>query len=241
MRGLIVAAGLGTRLRRGPKHLARLWGRPLSYYPASALARVAGEAPLMVVQSVYVEETRAALREAGVEVELAASFCPHCENGYSLLLGLAHARDEVVLSVADHVYHPRLVERLLEGCPRDAGVCVAGDRSPSLVDIDEATKIRVDGGTVTFSKSIGDYDYVDTGVFVVRDWRGLLERFGHRTDLTMNQLWSLYSRSGGRVEVVDVTGVPWADVDTEADLLGFLSGERRKLIEELLELNQRER
>jgi len=99
----------------------------------------------------------------------------------------------------------------------------------------------VDGGVVTFSKSLRDYDYIDTGVFLVRDWRGLLRLFGHRTDLTMNALWSLYSRAGGRVEVVDVTGAPWADVDTEADLMGFLSGERRKLIEELLELLQRER
>ena len=234
MKPLIVAAGMGTRLRRGPKHLVRLWGRPVSYYPASTLARLTRSTVTMVVQSVYVEETRAALRENGLEVELVASFCPHCENGYSLLLGLSRLRDEALLSVADHIYQPCLVEKLLEGCPRDAGVCVAGDRRPSLVDIDEATKIKVEAGRVTFSKKLDSYDYVDTGVFIVRDWKGLLELYGHRTDLTMNQLWSSYSSDGGTVQVVDVTGCLWADIDTEQDLMGFEAGERRSLIEELL-------
>ncbi len=235
MKPLIVAAGMGTRLRRGPKHLVRLWGRPISYYPASTLYRLTGAPVTMVVQSVYVEETRAALRESGVEVELVASFCPHCENGYSLLLGLSRLRDEALLSVADHVYQPCLARRLLEGCPEDAGVCVAGDRKPSLVDVDEATKVKLLGdGRVVFSKRLEDYDYIDTGVFLVRDWRGLLEAFGHRTDLTMNQLWTEYSSGGGIVRVVDVTGCRWADIDTEQDLVGFETGERRSLIEELL-------
>ena len=234
MKPLIVAAGMGTRLRRGPKHLVQLWGRPVSYYPAFILSMLAESTVTMVVQSIYIEETRAALHENGLEVELVASFCPHCENGYSLLLGLSRLRDEALLSVADHVYQPCLVEKLIEGCPGDADICVAGDREPRLVDIDEATKIRVERDRVVFSKQLDDYNYIDTGVFIVRDWRGLLERYGHRTDLTMNQLWSSYSSGGGIVRVVDVTGCLWADIDTEQDLMGFEAGVRRSLIEELL-------
>ncbi|AEM37918.1 hypothetical protein Pyrfu_0046 [Pyrolobus fumarii 1A] len=234
MKLLIVAAGMGTRLRRGPKHLARLWGRPLVHYPLSSVSAALGRVePTLVVQNAYVEETRAILRENGWDVNLVASFCPYCENGYSLLVGLSSVRSETLLSVADHIYHPCLVERLVAGCPEDAGVCVAGDRKPTLVDIDEATKIRVGPPTV-FSKKLEDYDYVDTGVFLVRDWRGMLAYFGHRTDLTMNELWTLYSQRGGRISVVDVTGCLWADVDTESDILGFESGERRSLLEELL-------
>ncbi len=233
MRVLVVAAGLGTRLRIGAKHLASLWGRPLVYYPLSVALRYASD-PLLVVQSFYVEETRRALRENGLDAEIRASFCPHCENGYSLLLGLKYAESEVLLSVSDHIYEPCIVERLVRGCPRHADVCVAGDRHPRLVDIEEATKIRIAGDRVVFSKNISVYDYVDTGVFVVRDWKGLLERYSHRSDLTMNTLWTTYSAEGGRVAVVDVTGCRWADVDTEQDFYAFLSGERRRLIEELL-------
>ena len=235
MRPLIVAAGMGTRLRRGPKHLVNVWGRPVSYYPASTLTRLLGAPVVMVVQSIYVEETRAALRENGIDVDLVPSFCPHCENGYSLLLGLSRTRSEVLLSVADHIYQPCLVEKLVEDCPESAGVCVAGDRRPQLVDIDEATKIRLESnGAATFSKLLEDYHFVDTGVFLVRDWSGLLGLYGHRTDITMNMLWSGYSRSGGVVKVVDVTGCLWADMDTEQDLMAFMSGARRSLIEELL-------
>ncbi len=235
MRVLAVAAGMGTRLRMGAKHLAMLWGRPLLYYPLRVATSIAGGEPLVVVQSFYVEETRAALRENGLDANVYASFCPHCENGYSLLLGLSYARSPVLLTVADHVYEPCLVERLVKGCPEEAGVCVAGDRSPSLVDIEEATKIRVEDNSIIFSKRLAEYDYVDTGVFLIRDWEGLLRRFGHRVDLTMNDLWSEYSAAGGRVEVVDVTGCRWADVDTEQDFYAFLSGPRRSLIEELLD------
>ncbi len=234
MKLLIVAAGFGTRLRRGAKHLVSLWGRPLIYYPLVTAGYFVDEEPLVVVQSVYLEETRARLRENGLNAELVASFCPHCENGYSLLLGLRRVDGPVLLSVADHIYEPCLVKKLLDHCPQDAGVCVAGDRSPRLVDIEEATKIRVRGSSVAFSKKISDFDYVDTGVFIVRDTRGIIERFGERTDLTMNMLWNEYSSQGGVISVVDVTGCRWGDIDTEADLLSFENGARRELLEEVI-------
>ncbi len=234
MRLLIVAAGFGTRLRKGAKHLVSVWGRPLIYYPLSIAGAFASKEPLVVVQSVYLEETRARLRENGLDVELVPSFCPHCENGYSLLLGLQRVSEPVLLSVADHIYEPCLVARLLSGCPSDAGVCVAGDKDPKLVDIEEATKVKISDGRVRFSKSLEDYDYVDTGVFIVRDVRGLVERFEGRRDLTMNMLWSEYSASGGVITVVDVTGCRWGDVDTEGDLASFESGGRRVLLEEIL-------
>ncbi len=233
MKAVVVAAGFGTRLRMGPKHLVRLWGRPLSYYPLRAVTRHAREYAI-VVQSVYVEETRVVLHENGFNPVIVANFNPHSENGFSLWLGLEWAgQGPVIVSVADHVYEPRLVDMLVEGC--DASICVAGDRNPRLIDIDEATKIEARGGNaLRFSKRLEKFDYIDTGVFLVNDVGVVRGVAAERPDVSMNTLWNMLIEQGVDFKVVDVTGVLWADVDTEADLYAFNTGVRRLLVERVL-------
>lgn len=124
--------------------------------------------------------------------------------------------------MSDHVLSRAIIERAVEGSHRSPErVIMCLDRSARGLDVAEGLKLVVDGALVILSgKDIPPIAGIDTGVSVFpANVYGLIEevimkrgRGASLADL-INRLGAL-----GLAEFVDVTGLPWVDVDTPGDL-----------------------
>ena len=244
--GVILAAGLGTRLQGvsggRPKFVVRLGDLPLIAYPIAVLRSIGVTRISVVVPQGWGGEARRLLEQYGVDHCVVENSSIERENGYSLALALRCVEnDSVIVSMCDHLYTPelprRVVERFEEGY---ASLVVGGDRAPLHVDVDEATKILADdkGFIMAIGKGLRGFTHVDTGVFamsrsVLRLANALAEGGGV---LRLSEVVEYVGRTGMGAAVADVTGVPWTEVDTERDYYEVLNGSRRVVLEEVLKI-----
>src|SRR5206468_3503209 len=90
-------------------------------------------------------------------------------NGLSVLAAAPRLEDEFLLLMSDHLFDPAIVAGLLAGRRSDAALTLAADYDPTnpLIDIDDATKLLVDGEKRirAIGKALTDYNAIDTGIF----------------------------------------------------------------------------
>jgi 1L-myo-inositol 1-phosphate cytidylyltransferase len=174
MDALILAAGMGTRLREVEpcKPLTRLHGFSLLEIAVQQLA-LAGARRVRVATGYHAEQVEAALpelaRRAGVAVEARRVPDFRLPNGHSVLAGAAGFAGDFLLVMADHVLSYAIL-RDLAACPLDGmGAVLAVDRriTSPLIDPDDATWVAVDeaGRIDRIGKALRQYDAVDCGAF----------------------------------------------------------------------------
>ena len=235
---VILAAGSGIRFRRAAsphKLLVSLAGYRLVEYPARSIVSAGLRRVVVVTSSHLLEPLSEVLGRLPAEVEFAVNDEVSKGNAYSLAVGLRRCRGRrALVSMADHVYLPGAVERLLQGY-RGSTIAIGADRGPLYADPSEATLVEVDrvGRVVRVGKGLSSWDYVDVGLHVVS--RGVVEYFGTCGEPT--ELAKLYECVAGRtgdVVVVDLTGEPWVDVDTWEDYAKLTEGPLRRLALEVV-------
>ena len=237
---VVLASGEGSRLSkvvgRYGKPLADLFGFPLIAYPLSSLA-AAGINEFVIVASMYNEEPiRERVAELGFrENTIVIVNRRPGEAGASLIKALEEVGEsDFVLSMCDHIYTREHVERVL-AC--NETVCVAGDKTPRFVEVEEATKIEtVDELAKMFSKELSAYSYIDTGVFYIsKNAKDPIFDVAVCPEcMSLSDIWNQLISRGYRVRVIDVTGLPWFEVDDEVDYYRSLHGGRRKVVELML-------
>ena len=226
LKALIVAAGLGTRLRgiAPSKPLAAVNGKPLIQSVIETAAQ-AGVTAFVVVTGYAAAPLEAYLdrfaKRSGLAIETVHNPEWTRPNGLSVVAADALLDDEFVLLMADHLFEPGLLSDLLGAERVSGGVTLAVDRrlDNPLVDLDDVTRVRTHpaGLILKIGKGIGPYDAFDTGVFLAT--KGLIE--GIRSDLAEGGQGSI---SGGMTRLAD-RGLArafdigerfWLDVDDAA-------------------------
>jgi choline kinase len=240
MMGIVLAAGLGSRLKGeiGVVKLSyKIAGLPLICYPIISLA-AGGVDRLLVVSRgsvLHVIGDQVSYCSPSSIVRVVESTRWWMGSGFTLVDGLGWVeRFPVVVSTGDHIYEPMLVEKLVSEC--DAPFCIAGDRSPRLVDISEATLIMADssGRVVRLGKGLAGWTYVDTGVHLVNF--GILYEECKGIPFELNDLKNCMARYD-LVKVVDVTGALWIDIDSVDDLRRLESRLGSMLLKKIIELD----
>jgi len=221
-RAVILAAGFGSRLRdtdNCPKPL-----RPVAHVPL--LVRVlrclaaSGIEQAAVVLGFQADQIRDALeRQQGLGLELHYLLNEQYakSNGVSVLAAREFIGSGCVLSMADHLYSPRVVDAVLS--PEfPEGSCVLGvDYDiPRCFDLDDATKVRVESQRIVeISKSLTQYNALDAGVF--RIGPSLIEALDSvyrvKNDCSLSDGVQALSKRG-EFFASDICGAPWIDVDT---------------------------
>lgn len=173
MNCLILAAGLGSRLRgiSDSKPLTPVGGIPLLEHVIRRAAQ-GGATRIVVVTGHQAERVEAFLAGLQARLDLPIGWERVADwtlpNGHSVLAGSKAFSGNYLLSMADHLFDPAIVERLLE--QQSEGVTLAVDHALSgpLLDIDDATKVEVaaDGRIVRIGKTLEKYNAIDTGVFL---------------------------------------------------------------------------
>jgi choline kinase len=220
MNCLILAAGLGSRLRgiSESKPLTRVAGVPLIEHVIRR-ATAGGATRFLVVTGHEAERVEAFLAELQFRLALPIGWERTADwtvaNGHSVLTGAEVLGGDYLLSMADHLFDPAIVARLIE---RD-GVTLAVDRKLSgpLLDIEDATKVEVatDGRIVRIGKALGRYNAIDTGLF--RATPALAEAI--RAGIAAGGGGSLSEgvqrlADAGLAATMDIGAARWIDVDS---------------------------
>ncbi|HZE37887.1 MAG TPA: phosphocholine cytidylyltransferase family protein [Stackebrandtia sp.] len=231
MRGVVLAAGQGQRLRpdtdRLPKTLLPVDGDTtiLDIALRNLVAAGAGEIAIVVgFASEAIERRHEDLkRRYGVDIRLIHNDRVDWNNAYSLW----NARDfyaEGALLVNGDTVHPGSVEKTLLAA-EDSGVLLATDAVKTLTD--EAMKVRVDSGGVVkrvtkqmpVDTAYGEYIGVSRlGADVTAALTEALERtWRNDPNLYYEDAFQLLADAGPHVHSVPIGTVEWVEVDDHAD------------------------
>ena len=212
MKAVILASGQGSRIG----------------YKTKALLKVAGRRVIdrtIILLKPHVEEFVFVVRADNDELEdylnrhwggkikytIVKNPVPERGNGYTFLLASqAVGNDNFILTMSDHVYSKEFIEKAvkLKG--------LIGDFKPKYVNVEEATKVKVENGRVkNIGKKLKDFDCLDTGFFVL-DSRAFdaARRVAERMEVV--ELSEVMKEL--KPEVSEVSGEFWMDVDTPEEL-----------------------
>ncbi len=220
---LILAAGLGSRLRpltKTPKPLTRVLGLTLAERVVCTLLD-AGVRRFVVTLGHEAETVRAHFsdigRRRGVTIDFIDAEGWERGNGASALAAKGGTGETpFFLVMIDHLFDPRIARALADDPPTPGEMCLAVDRDKhGIFDLDDVTRVKIDDGRIReIEKTLDGWDAGDTGVMLCTSglYEGL-ERAAARDKHGLSD--GLRELAGeGRARTVDVTGLPWLDVDT---------------------------
>jgi CDP-L-myo-inositol myo-inositolphosphotransferase len=236
-RALILAAGLGSRLypkTNTPKPLTRVLGLTLAERVVCTLLD-AGIRRFLVTLGHEAERVRAHFSDIARRRCVTIDFIEteHWErgNGASALAAKGHTGEApFFLVMIDHLFDPEIARALADDPPAPGEMRLAVDRDKDgIFDLDDVTRVKIDDGRIwAIEKTLDDWDAGDTGVMLCTS--GLFEGLERAAATNRHGLSDgLRKLAGeGRAKTVDVTGMPWLDVDTPEALR---EAERRLLRE----------
>jgi 1L-myo-inositol 1-phosphate cytidylyltransferase len=224
VKGLIIAAGRGSRLAARPqsKPLCPVGSRALIEWVILA-ARRAGIREFVVVTG-YARENlerhlKAFARESGVSISFVPNDEWEKENGLSVYKARGLLGGTFVLLMADHIIDAGILTRLVAEPLQPGELMLAVDfrvQGHPTADLHDVTKVLVKDGMISLiGKEIGTYNAFDTGVFLCTP--GIFHA------LEESQKRGDFSLSGGirvliesrKARVMDIGDAFWIDVDDE--------------------------
>ena len=212
MKAVILASGQGSRMGYRTKALIKLAGRRIIDRTIILLKPYISEFVFVVrADNDELEKYLEKHWKGEIKYRIVKNPVPERGNGYTFLLASqAVGNEKFVLTMSDHVYSKEFIQKAvkLRG--------LIGDFKPKYVDVNEATKVKVEGNRVKdIGKNLKEFDCLDTGFFVL-DGRAFeaARRVAERKEIV--ELSDVIREL--KPEVSDVSGEFWMDVDTPEDL-----------------------
>lgn len=215
MQAIVLAAGLGTRLRAAGavKPLVEVAGRSLLQHALDGLF-TAGATDVLVVTGHGAAEVAAAVaahdRADAVRLVHNADFA--APNGVSVLAARAHLRAPALLVMADHLVDPQLYARVARH-GGGAALALGVDRrlDHPWIDPADVTRVWTMGAHLqTIGKQLDPYNGYDTGVFLITD--ALMEALATMPAPGLSDgVRALAAR--GEAHAVETGDLGWIDVD----------------------------
>ena len=223
-KGVILAAGFGSRLQDGGttpvlKPLTRVDGVPLFERTIRSLV-LAGCDSAVVVLGFEAAAVRAAI-EAELQPPIPIQFVVNDQyqlaNGVSVLRARKQVGEEFVLTMADHVFGPEVMQVAASHRPPAGGATLLVDyKLDRIFDMDDATKVLERAGRIAdIGKQIAEFNCVDTGLFVCTAalMEALDDTFRERGDVSLSDGVGRLA-AAGRMHVADIGNGFWQDIDT---------------------------
>ena len=227
MKALIIAAGMGRRLKKlgDSKPLVKLLGLPLIERVIMNAVR-AGVDEFVVVVGYKGEQLKEALREIadrrGVKINVVDNPDWKKENGLSVLRAREHFKngEKFLLLMSDHIHEISILKKLLEFPLKDGEIALAVDRKINgnkYVDHEDATKVLVENGYILdIGKTIENYNAYDTGAFLCTPAIfDAIEKSEKQSDDTTLSGGVRVLAKERKALAVDIGDAFWIDVDDE--------------------------
>ncbi len=209
MKAVILCAGLGTRLGNVIKPLVKVGGREIIYRTLKLLQDNGINEFVVVVNPKNRKAIEDFLKKHNFKYNIVENPHPEKGNGYSFYLAKDFVDGKFVLVMGDHVYDEDFVKNALKG---KGLIC---DKKPLYVDLDEATKVLVEDGRIKkIGKDLKEWCCIDTGFFILtKDVFKYAEEIIEKDEIKLSDIMER-----AKVEVTEVSGLFWMDIDTKDDL-----------------------
>lgn len=217
MKALIVAAGLGSRLREvsPSKPLTPVVGIPLIARVIEA-ARAGGASGFVVVTGHEGARLRSYLADLDPSIVTVTTPDWTMPNGHSVLTGAdVIGPERHLLMMADHLCDPAIIAQMIAAPPAPLSLAVDRRLDNPLVDMDDVTRVHTHGDAImAIGKHLPDYDAFDCGIFAVDGrfhgaLRALIASGG--TGSISAGVEALVPTGGARA--IDIDNGWWLDVD----------------------------
>lgn len=221
MQTVIVAAGRGSRL------LASTDDRPKTLLPfgdgtilSAILAsfQAAGCTEFVLVTGYRGEQLArfAAAPPPGLHIAVVENREWERGNGLSVYAARAAVGDApFLLSMSDHLVSPAALRAVLDAPPGPA-LLLVDPRVDEVIDLDDATKVWVEGGRITrIGKELDGYNAVDCGIFRLdrRFFPAMETALGRGREGISDAMRELIA-AGALAAVPLPAGAEWVDIDT---------------------------
>ena len=225
MKGIIIAAGYGSRLKpltaNTPKSLVEIDGKPIITYPIDALV-AAGISDISVVVGYRADMVINNIEKLYPSINFSYNKDYDGDNAISVFAARSFVGDDpFVLAMGDHLISSSLVTTLLSDSTINRTLCVDSESNNSS-QINDGTRVMADseGRIIGIGKDIKNWQSIDTGVFmmdpeVLENIEYLMNRKGKKVNIS--EVVQHMADKGRHFQICDVSGQFWADVDTEED------------------------
>jgi len=222
MKCLIIAAGKSSRLcRKGnTKPLIPLLGIPLIERVIRSAVQ-AGINDFYVVTGYDGDQVRHFLDGLARRCKIAITHVVNNDwekdNGVSVLKAREYLDEPFLLLMADHLFDPAILRDLIAQPPGMGEITLAVDSNTTnpLVDMDDVTRVKCENGRLLeIGKALPGFNGFDTGIFLcTQALFGALERsVAERSDTSLTGGVRCLA-AAGKVNVMDIGGRFWVDVD----------------------------
>ena len=225
MKCVILAAGKGSRLHtlKYNKPSIPILGVPLIERTIHS-AMEAGADDFYVVTGYREELIRIILKQLfdrdGIRITPIFNENWRKENGISLLRAKEYLHEPFLLLMADHLFDPAIVRKLLEFNLHDTEMVLAVDRNihnnPNI-NFEDVTKVLTNNGKIVdIGKDLTDFNGFDTGIFLCNpSIFSVLERSKKQFKDSRLSKGIQILASEGRANAIDINGNFWIDVDDQ--------------------------
>jgi len=224
---LILAAGAGSRIvghvAQPHKAMVEVAGKPILHHTCERLL-YSGVRDIVITINPTGEPLRT-MMQACDSIQDHLTFVVNEEwergNGTSVLAAAPSLRDRFILTMADHVFDPKIVASMCQQRVHRGQVALAIDRKlRDIHDMDDATKALLEGDRVrALGKQLEHFNAIDTGMFACSseliDSVRLAASPGGDVTLSAG-LQSIIE--AGQLGYADVGDAWWQDVDTPSAL-----------------------
>ncbi|MCD6559284.1 MAG: NTP transferase domain-containing protein [Palaeococcus sp.] len=210
MKAVILAAGFGRRMGEKPKGLLKVGGREIIYRNMKLMEENGVDEFIIVTNKKYEGNFKDLLKRSGFKGKVLVNEDPERGNGYSLHIAKEHVDGKFVLLMSDHIFSKEFLEAAIT---REGAII---DGNPEFVDIREATKVKVENGSVAdIGKGLEEWDGVDTGFFILDEniFRVAEELVTKKERVGMSDIVRK-----AKLKVSYISGLFWMDIDTPEDL-----------------------
>ena len=222
--GVILAAGLGTRLRQQSennnieKPLIKVDGLILLLHAIYSL-EIADCKKIIVVLGFEAEKIRNFIinHYSGQSVlNFVINEKYEKQNGLSVLCAWPRISGTFLLTMADHILDDQIMHSAKKIVPPEDGAVLCVDyKLETIFDMDDATKVFEENNSIkSIGKHLKHYNCIDTGVFICTD--GLMKAIDHvykeKGDASLSEGVQLLADQG-LMKVMDIKNAFWQDVD----------------------------
>ena len=224
-KGIILAAGLGSRLKDRTKHrpkaMIEVKGQPLIDYAISFLTPSVDE--IIVVGGYEFAQLSEHIGAMGrSDITLVEN--PDFREGSILTVekALPHLDGSFLLMNVDHIYPSHFIHTISSGLSGITGIC---DFDRELISDDMKVKLNSDRRITDIDKQLTDYDGGYIGMTScdsasVPAYRAMVEKIIGERGGSVNVEYVLrrFAREGSYPNSLDLSGSIWLEVDDQGDL-----------------------
>jgi choline kinase len=223
-KGLILAAGFGSRLKGGTnisdfKPLIIVKGRPLILRTIENLEKAGCYEIIIVLGYGYEVVKNKILRSYEGKTPLTFVYNPDFKlsNGVSILSAKKELNNEFIITMSDHILDEKMMKIAKNYTLEENSAALLVDyKVDKIFDIDDATKVLEKSGQIELiGKEINDFNCIDTGVFISSKAliSALDKYYNIHGDVSISEGVQELANNK-RMFTVDIGDSFWQDVDT---------------------------